>query len=81
MADKVVFKTDNRYKDGNLKRVKGVWRGNAKTTKVTRLEPPKWLTGSEAMYSAYEEHLRLQLNPPILVTPELATVIKPTPKP
>lgn len=31
------IKTDNRYKDGNVRIVKGVVRGNSKTVRISRL--------------------------------------------
>lgn len=35
------IRADNRYKDGNIRIVRGVLRGNKRTVKVERLEPPK----------------------------------------
>lgn len=36
----IEIRKDNRYKDGNIKIVKGVVRGNSKTVKITRATPP-----------------------------------------
>lgn len=34
----IKIKPDNRYKDGNIKKVKGTFRGNSKTVAITKLE-------------------------------------------
>jgi len=37
----LVMRVDNRYKDGNIKTVKGVLRGNKDTMSIERITPPK----------------------------------------
>lgn len=60
----ILVKPDNRYKDGNIKKVKGILRGNSKTVSMERMNIPTGAT------------LEMQMNPPIVVSPGLATAIK-----
>ena len=61
-------KADRRYKSGNIaKDSKGRYRGNPDTVTLRRMTIPE----VAPMY--------MQLNPPLIVTPELAEFIKEQP--
>jgi hypothetical protein len=71
-------KPDKRFKVGNIKKdKKGQYRGNPTTVQLQRLEP---LLGELNKHvDQYHELLKLQLNPPIIIGPELAShLAKPT---
>lgn len=68
----IEIKTDNRYKNGNVKLVKGKLRGNSKTMEMTRPQV-------EMLRDTYEDYyrtLQFNLNPPIVVGHELGEAIK-----
>lgn len=60
----IVIRKDNRYKDGNIKKVNGVLRGNSKTVSMERMSIP------------LAAPLSMQLNPPIIVPSELGEMIR-----
>ena len=64
MSKIVTIKIDNRYKDGNIKKVKGVMVGNDKTIQMTN------------MVVLNNAPMAIQLNPPIVISKELAENIK-----
>jgi len=67
----ISLKTDNRYKDGNVKLVKGKLRGNKRTMALEHLVVPL-----AAQYDSFLTHAKLSLNPPIVVSYELGEAIK-----
>jgi len=56
----IELKSDRRYKIGNVKKVKGVWRGHPETMELKQMEVP-------AGYI---------LQPPMVISSELAGVLK-----
>lgn len=60
----IEIKPDKRFKSGNIKQTQGHIRGNPETVALRRLEVP---AGAD---------IGLQLNPPIVVSPELGRAIK-----
>ena len=63
MESVIQLKKDNRYKNGNIVKKDGVYRGNEATVRVERLSIPKGAP------------IELQLNPPISVGPALAKLL------
>lgn len=64
MNSPIEIKADKRFKLGNIKRSGSELRGHPDTVKMERMEIPS------------AAPLSMKLNPPIVVSPELAKAIK-----
>lgn len=69
----ITLKVDNRYKDGNVVYKNGMFRGNQETMRLHRPKVEPLLKDLNHHVDMYNDHLKLQLNPPIIVSRELAT--------
>ena len=71
----ISIKVDRRFKEGNVRKDQnGVYRGNPTTLQLKRLEPVIAELGG--VIHRHNELIKLQLNPPIVISKELAEAIE-----